>query len=53
MNDAEFLRYLAQNDYMIDQYFLEDGNRLLAIADTIETLLPLRYTEWRPSASID
>lgn len=39
MNDAEFLRYLAQNDYMIDQHFLPDGKRLLEIADNIDTYL--------------
>jgi len=36
MNDAEFLRYLAQNDYMIDQYYLPDGERLLQIADNLD-----------------
>jgi hypothetical protein len=36
MNDAEFLRYLAQNDYMIDQHYLPDGERLLEIADSID-----------------
>ena len=32
-NEPEFLRSLAQNDYMIDQHFLDDGKRLNEIAD--------------------
>jgi hypothetical protein len=34
----DFLRSLAQNDYMIDGWMLEDGKRLEAIADEIERL---------------
>jgi hypothetical protein len=36
-SDDEFLRHLAQNDYMIDQYFTRAGVRLLEIADKIES----------------
>lgn len=35
-SDAEFLRHLAQNDYMIDQFFTEAGYRLLEIAIKLE-----------------
>lgn len=38
MSAAEFLRYLAQNDYMIDQHMLPDGERLEAIAALLEAL---------------
>lgn len=39
MNDlADFLRSVAQNDYMIDNYFLETGARLHEIANEIERL---------------
>jgi len=31
-----FLRYVAQNDYMIDGYYLPEGARLNAVADAIE-----------------
>jgi hypothetical protein len=31
-----FLRYVAQNDYMIDGYYLPEGVRLNAVADAIE-----------------
>jgi hypothetical protein len=34
--DAEFLRSLAQNEYMIDQHFLPTGVRLNQIADAID-----------------
>ncbi len=36
MTDAEFLRYLAQNDYNIDGGLLADAVRLNDIADRIE-----------------
>jgi hypothetical protein len=36
LSDAEFLRYVAQNDYMIDQHYLPTGARLLAIAAEME-----------------
>jgi Tfp pilus assembly protein FimT len=36
MTDAEFLRYLAQNDYNIDGGLLADAVRLNEIADRIE-----------------
>ena len=36
-SDDEFLRHLAQNDYMIDQYFTRAGARILEIADKIES----------------
>ncbi len=36
MTDAEFLRYLAQNDYNIDGGLLADSVRLNEIADRIE-----------------
>lgn len=37
MNNAEFLRSLAQNDYMIDNHFLDSGARLSELADALET----------------
>lgn len=37
-NQSQDLRALAQNDYMIDGYFLEEGKRLNDIADWIEWL---------------
>jgi hypothetical protein len=43
LTDPVFLRYVAQNDYMIDGYYLPEGVRLNAAADAIErteTLLP-------------
>jgi hypothetical protein len=36
---AAFLRSLAQNDYMIDQYFLPEGERLNTIAQALEDVL--------------
>ena len=36
-SDVEFLRRLADNDYMIDQHYLDDGKRLLALALKLET----------------
>ncbi len=36
MTDAEFLRQVAQNDYMIDNFMLPDGKRLIQIANKIE-----------------
>jgi hypothetical protein len=39
LDDAEFLRYLAQNDYMIDSYYLPDGERLMKMADQLDELL--------------
>lgn len=36
MTDSEFLRLVAQNDYMIDNFMLPDGKRLLQIANRIE-----------------
>lgn len=38
MNDLEFLRGLAQNDYNIDGKFLPEGHFLLQIADRLEVL---------------
>lgn len=35
MSHSEFLISLAQNDYMIDQHMLPDGERLYRIADYI------------------
>ena len=35
-SDAEFLRSLAQNDYMIDTNYLYAGKRLNAIASRLE-----------------
>jgi hypothetical protein len=43
LTDPVFLRYVAQNDYMIDGYYLPEGVRLNAAANAIErteTLLP-------------
>jgi len=34
--DAEFLRYLAQNDYNIDGKYLPEGVNLFAVADRID-----------------
>lgn len=31
-----FLRRLAQNDYMIDRYYLPDGQRLLMLAESFD-----------------
>jgi hypothetical protein len=36
LTDSVFLRYVAQNDYMIDGYYLPEGVRLNAAADAIE-----------------
>ncbi|NBR26763.1 MAG: hypothetical protein EBU08_23905 [Micrococcales bacterium] len=36
LTDPVFLRYVAQNDYMIDGYYLPEGARLNAAADAIE-----------------
>jgi hypothetical protein len=36
LTDPVFLRYVAQNDYMIDGYYLPEGVRLNAAADAIE-----------------
>ena len=36
LTDSVFLRYVAQNDYMIDGYYLPEGARLNAVADAIE-----------------
>ena len=42
-----FLRYVAQNDYMIDGYYLPEGVRLNAAADELESL-QIRYDElWK------
>lgn len=38
-SDPEFLRALAQNDYMIDGRILPEGKRLLGIADALDNLL--------------
>jgi hypothetical protein len=38
VNDPEFLRGLAQNDYNIDGKFLPEGHTLYQIADRIEVL---------------
>jgi len=38
MKYTEFLRGIAQNDYMIDQNMLDDGRRLLEVADYVEQL---------------
>lgn len=39
LSAAEFLRSLAQNDYMVDQYFLPEGERLNALADALDNVL--------------
>jgi hypothetical protein len=39
MNDAEILRSIAQNDYMIDGHFLPAGEDLCRIADRLEGLV--------------
>jgi hypothetical protein len=36
LNDHTFLIYVAQNDYMIDGYFLPEGERLMQIANKIK-----------------
>ena len=36
LTDSVFLRYVAQNDYMIDGYYLPEGVRLNAAANAIE-----------------
>ena len=36
LTDPVFLQYVAQNDYMIDGYYLPEGVRLNAAADAIE-----------------
>ena len=36
LDDASFLRYIAQNDYMIDGNFLPEGINLNNVADRIE-----------------
>jgi hypothetical protein len=36
LSDAEFLRYVAQNDYMIDQHYLPTGERLMQMAEALE-----------------
>ena len=36
LTDSVFLRYVAQNDYMIDGYYLSEGVRLNAAANAIE-----------------
>ena len=36
LDDAGFLRYLAQNDYMIDSNFLPEGANLNIVADRVE-----------------
>ena len=36
LGDAEFLRYLAQNDYTIDGKYLPEGVNLFAVADRID-----------------
>ena len=36
LTDSVFLRYVAQNDYMIDGYYLTEGVRLNAAANAIE-----------------
>lgn len=35
--NADFLRGLAQNDYMIDGSYLPDGQRLIELAEALET----------------
>ena len=44
MSDAEFLRYLAQNDYDIDGGYLPEGVRLFGVRDNLESL-QIRYDE--------
>jgi len=49
-DDSEFLRNLAQNDYMINQHFLNDGKRLNEIASRLESHKPMAdspTTEYR------
>jgi putative NIF3 family GTP cyclohydrolase 1 type 2 len=36
LSDDTFLIYVAQNDYMIDGYYLPEGVRLNAVADAIK-----------------
>jgi hypothetical protein len=36
LSDDIFLIYIAQNDYMIDGYYLPEGVRLNAVADAIK-----------------
>jgi putative NIF3 family GTP cyclohydrolase 1 type 2 len=36
LSDDTFLIYIAQNDYMIDGYYLPEGVRLNAVADAIK-----------------
>jgi len=38
LGHGEFLRYLAQNDYMIDGHYLAEGVRLHGVADSFESL---------------
>jgi DNA repair exonuclease SbcCD ATPase subunit len=42
--DAEFLRYLAQNDYNIDGKYLPEGVNLFAVADRLEAA-KIHYTD--------
>ena len=38
MNPVEFLRALAQNDYMIDGKFLPDGEILIKVSIILESI---------------
>jgi len=38
MSDADFLRSLAQNDYMIDKHVLPSGQRLMEIAHKLDII---------------
>ena len=44
LGDAEFLRYLAQNDYNIDGKYLPEGVNLFAVADRIDAA-KVHYTD--------
>lgn len=39
MKPSDFLRSLAQNDYMIDQHTLPDGKNLEHVADWLDEML--------------
>ena len=45
LRDPVFLRYVAQNDYMVDGGFLPEGQRLNDIADRLDALVTVENME--------
>ena len=45
LQDPVFLRYVAQNDYMVDGGFLPEGQRLNDIADRLDALATVENME--------